>query len=682
MKADGASIAIDESLLESFVEVLPDPCVVVDSSGRVLAVNRAWVDLPRRKETAGSAISAVGIDYLAFFQSSIVDQGLHSALTGIKAVLSGQSEQFEHEYIRPIPYNFRWFRMTVRAWRQLGASALIFHRDITAEKFGNASSQTVEEEFRLLADAAPTMIWMAGPDKQCTFVNRRGLEFTGGRLEDQLGKGWLKLVHPDDRDELLKVNFTAFTQKHEFTHEYRLRHKDGDYRWVRDCGTPRFDSQNRLCGFIGSVWDLSDRKRADREADRAARYIGLVRDVAAVTNSATTMREALQRSVNVICETMGLPIGHALLIDDDEPDLAKPANIVYVKDFERFRSLDKEATPFTWPGVKDLPEEVLRAGKPSIRDILGASSAPDTSPRFKAAVRAGLRTGMQMPVVVDGNVEAILEFASEESLASDQDLLDALTAATERLARFFERRRAQIKFLKQKEELQASAERLFSMAGRLVDSQEDERRRIARDIHDDFTQRLALVSMKIGNLGGRDPESPTAELDAGLEDIRVTIAAVANDLRDLSHHLHPAMLELLGLVRALRTQCEEFQRAHGIETVFETSATDQDASPQVATCLYRVVQEGLSNIAKHSGSTNARVILTRQGNHLEMKIRDEGRGFRPDAEARNGIGLLTIEERVQFLHGAVITNSKPGSGTEIIVQLPALPLVREERLRA
>ena len=197
-------------------------------------------------------------------------------------------------------------------------------------------------------------------------------------------------------------------------------------------------------------------------------------------------------------------------------------------------------------------------------------------------------------------------------------------AATERLSRFFERRRAQIRFLQQKEELHASAERLFAMAGRLVDSQEEERRRIAREIHDDFTQRLALVSMKIGNLAGRDRTTTSRELDAGLEDVRKTTAAVANDLRDLSHQLHPAMLEILGLVGALRAQCEDIQRARGIETQFDSSVSDSDASPQAAMCLYRVLQESLMNIAKHSGSTSARVSLGPQSG----RARNAGAGRR------------------------------------------------------
>jgi PAS domain S-box-containing protein len=670
--------SLDDSLLRSFVEALPDPCVVIDGAGRVLAVNRAWRELPRRNEATFAASNPVGIDYLALFQSSTADDGVSRALIGIKAVLSGQREHFEHEYIRPMPPTFRWFRMTVHAWRELGTNAIIFHRDITAEKFGRLTPQTVDQEFRSLADSAPVMIWMSGPDKECIFVSRHWLEFTGGRIEDALGEGWPQFVHPDDRNALLKAFHTAFDQEREFAHEYRLRHKDGSYRWVRDRGSPRFDAQNRLSGFTGSVWDLSEQKQATEEAHRATRDSRLVQEVAVIANSATTMREALQRSIDVICETMRFPVGHALLINDDEPELAKSTHIVYVRDPERFATLFEMSGRMTWPTDLGAPGEVLRSGRPLFTDVLANTKFPERYPRSQASYDAGLRGGVHLPILVDDKVEAIIEFGSEDLIASDQDVIDTLMAAGERLSRFFERRRAQIKFLMQKDELQASAERLFAMAGRLVDSQEEERRRIAREIHDDFTQRLALVSVKIGNLAGRDRATTLGEMDAGLEDVRESIVAVAGDLRDLSHQLHPTMLALLGLVRALRALCEEFQRARGIETVFELSASDQDASEQAAICLYRVLQESLMNVAKHSDSASVRVSLVRQADQLEMRIRDEGRGFDPDADGRQGIGLVNIEERVRLLNGKLIVNSNPGAGTEIVVQVPAVPLTQQE----
>ena len=206
------------------------------------------------------------------------------------------------------------------------------------------------------------------------------------------------------------------------------------------------------------MWDLTDQKRATGETYRATRYAHLVRDVALAANSAITMREALQRSVDVICETMDFPVGHALLIDDDEPALAKSSHIVHVRDMERFRKLLEISNSMSWPSAKGTPEEVMRTGKPAIHDIWEDAKTPELYPRCEVSIEAGLRTGLLFPVVVDQNVEAILEFASEELLVSDEDLIGSLTAATERLSRFFERPRAQIKFLKQKEELQTVRE--------------------------------------------------------------------------------------------------------------------------------------------------------------------------------------------------------------------------------
>jgi PAS domain S-box-containing protein len=662
----------DYTLLQSLIEALPDPCIAIDSDGCVLAANRAWKELPRSDKTVDAARNPVGINYLALFPTSAKDQGSGPAVRGIKALLSGHREHFEHDYLRQTPDAFRWFRMSVRAWRQLGASALIFHRDITTEKLGRLTKETAEEEFRSLADSSPVLIWTSGPDKGCTFFNSQWLEFTGVPMDEQLGAGWVQLVHPEDRDGILRVYHLAFEENREFEFDYRLRYRDGSYRWIRDRGVPRFDSQNRLSGFIGSAWDLSDQKRATEAAEQAIRYTRLVHDVAVVAISANTVREALQRSLEVICETMMLPAAHAFLIYDDEPELAKPSQVTYAKDAKRFAALAELTSSVAFRIDEGSPGEVLRSGKPVIADSERNSSNPKRYPRARAALAAGLRASIHVPVLVDRKVEAILEFGSEEPQVS-RELTDALTEACERLSRFFERRRAQISFLKQKKELEASAARLFSMAGRLVDSQEAERRRIAAEIHDDFTQRLAMVSLKISNLARSDRAAASANLDAALEDVRKSITTVADDLRELSHQLRPATLEILGLVRALQAQCEDFNRARGVETVFEASASDHDASPQVALCLYRVLQESLMNIAKHSGNARACVTLTRQADDLELRIRDEGRGFILADGDREGMGLANVRERVGLLNGKFIVNSSPGRGTEIAVRVPASP---------
>ncbi len=688
MKREQETVSIREAWIESVIEVVPDACAVVDCSGHVIAANRAWSDLPRRSGAATAATNPVGLDYLTLFQSSTADEDLNRAVLGIDAILHGQANLFEHEYLWPSPPVFRWFRMTVRVLGHAGevGGAIILHRDITLEKFGNLTSQEAEDRFRELANSAPVLIWMSGPDKGCTFFNRPWLAFTGVPMEDQLGSGWVRLVHRNDRDAILRAYDAAFDQGSEFECEYRLQHKEGGYRWIRDHGSPRFDSHQRLTGFIGSAWDLSDQKQAAETANRAVRYTQLMRDVAAIANSTTTMREALQQAIDVICETMGFPTGHALLVSDDEPELAKSAHVVHVKELERFKTLWEMSARMVWPAEHGSPQEMLRevlhTGKPAFHDHLENSKYPDRYPRAQACLEAGLRGTVLLPILVDDRVEAIIEFGTEESITNEQELKDTLVAATERLSRFFERRRAQIQLLKQKEELEMSAQRLFSVAERLVDSQEEERRRIAREIHDDFTQRLALVSVKIGSLVGREQSSTSAEINVDLEEIRSATSAVANDLRDLSHQLHPATLGLLGPVRALRTQCEEFQRTRGIETVFESSLCDQDTSQKAATCLYRVLQESLMNIARHSGSAIARVTLTREDNEIKMRICDQGRGFSQEAKGRTGIGLLNMDERVRLLNGTLAVYSEPGAGTEIVVRIPAVAPGQQETQRA
>jgi PAS domain S-box-containing protein len=138
-----------------------------------------------------------------------------------------------------------------------------------------------EERFRLMADTAPLMIWMSGPDKRCTYFNKSWLDFTGRPLDRELGQGWSEAVHPDDVERCLNAYVNAFDARQGFQMEYRLRRFDGEYRWLRDTGVPRFGSDGNFAGYIGSCIDVTEWKRAETDADQ------LRRDVAHLTRVAT-----------------------------------------------------------------------------------------------------------------------------------------------------------------------------------------------------------------------------------------------------------------------------------------------------------------------------------------------------------------------------------------------------------
>src|SRR6266446_4372642 len=138
-------------------------------------------------------------------------------------------------------------------------------RDITKRKIAEEELRESEARFRTVADAAPVLIWMSGPDKRCTFFNKGWLDFTGRTMEQELGKGWIEGVHADDLDRCLEVYGNSFNARQPFTMEYRLRRNDGEYRWVLDNGTPRFASDGAFLGYIDSCIGITERKLAEEK---------------------------------------------------------------------------------------------------------------------------------------------------------------------------------------------------------------------------------------------------------------------------------------------------------------------------------------------------------------------------------------------------------------------------------
>src|SRR3989449_815021 len=138
-------------------------------------------------------------------------------------------------------------------------------RDITKRKIAEEELRESEARFRTVADSAPVLIWMSGPDKLCTFFNKGWLDFTGRTMEQELGKGWTEGVHADDLDHCLEVYENSFNARQPFTMEYRLRRNDGEYRWVLDNGIPRFASDGAFLGYIGSCIGITERKLAEEK---------------------------------------------------------------------------------------------------------------------------------------------------------------------------------------------------------------------------------------------------------------------------------------------------------------------------------------------------------------------------------------------------------------------------------
>ena len=240
-----------------------------------------------------------------------------------------------------------------------------------------------------------------------------------------------------------------------------------------------------------------------------------------------------------------------------------------------------------------------------------------------------------------------------------------------------ERRDAELSLVENQAELRRSYEQNQDLAGRLINAQEAERTRIARDLHDDVSQQLAGVGIMLSGLKRNLRAGSPFDVDETMAALQERTATLAHAIRHLSHDLHPGVLKHAGLAEALTQHCEEVQRLHGLALVV-SAADDLDTLEfDVALCLYRVTQEALTNIVRHARTTTAQVEVTRTDAGVELRIVDQGVGFVAIERARAGLGLRSIDERVRLAGGTVMVVSRPGQGTTLLVQIP-LQSVRVE----
>jgi signal transduction histidine kinase len=215
-------------------------------------------------------------------------------------------------------------------------------------------------------------------------------------------------------------------------------------------------------------------------------------------------------------------------------------------------------------------------------------------------------------------------------------------------------------------------EALEKVSGQLIDAQEKERRRLARELHDDICQRLAMLSLKIEKVtkGWGRGQSPAHQL----EQIWQQCSDLTVDVQALSHELHPSILDNLGLVTAIRSFCREVSEHSGVVVEFDGRDVPASLPSEVSLSLFRVVQEALHNAVKYSGQKHFEVRLQEVSGDIELQVRDEGVGF--DAtltQSGGGLGLVSMAERIHQVNGTLTIDSHPNAGTRIRARVPLTP---------
>lgn len=507
----------------------------------------------------------------------------------------------------------------------VGASKIA--RDVTEQKRAEALARESEERFRIMADNAPVMIWMAGANGGRSYFSRPWLEFTGRTLEQEAGNCWVDNVHAEERERCLEVYRSSSHKRQPFSMEYRLRRADGEYRWVLDRGVPLCTSAGEFNGYIGSCLDITEQRRVQELLHEAHA------ELEARVQERTAELEHRAAQVSAQAELL---------------DLANDAILV--------RTLDDRITYWNRGSARLYgwtKEEVL--GKHP-HDIL-CTEFPEPFENIKAQLlREGSWQGELIHKRRDGSTVIAASRWSTWSSKEGKPLgfLELNTDITDR-------KRAE--------------DTLRQMSGRLLQMQDDERRRIARELHDSAGQMLVAMDMDLASIQ-RESDRLSEEAARACQESLELVREMSKELRTMSHLLHPPLLDEAGLPSAIQWFVQGFAERSKIPVDLDLSPDLGRLSNEVETAIFRIVQEALTNIHRHSGSPTASIRIHRNSREVRLEIADKGKGF-PQEGKRNlsaangtGVGIQGMRERIRQLGGRVHIDSGP-RGTTIVATLPA-----------
>jgi PAS domain S-box-containing protein len=590
---------------------------------------------------------------------------------------------------------------------------------------GDAASNVIEERLRLIIDTMPTIVWRKLPDGSADFLNRNFREYTGLSLEDGLGWGWMmNAFHPDDR--LMEEWRTALADGKPFDKEARLRRADGHYRWFLIRAVPFRDKRGVIINWYGTTTDIEDLKRAE---DRFRLVINAIPTMAWTLRPDGVVDFVNQRWLDYT----GLTLQEEI---DDPTDVVHPEDVPKViqkwlahkavgeafEDEMRLRRADGE---YRWFLVRTAP---LRDEQGNVVEWCGVSIDIEDRKRADAAIREERARLLEAQEVAKmGSWEAELQtlnviwseqthriFETDPSRfhptrpkfrefihPEDRAKVDAAFAASldKRSPSTVEYRivmpDSRVKILEERwqafhdeegkpvriagtcrditERVQAEEE-LRRLSGNLLRSQDEERRRIGRELHDSTGQDLVALATMLGQLRSSIPsiERKPRRL---LSESRALADKCIRDVRTFSYLLHPPALDQVGIADAIRDYVTGFTKRSGIHVELELSPRIGRMAREIELALFRVVQESLTNIHRHSGSQRAKIAIHRNSD-LTLEISDFGKGVsakqsigQGDPRFHVGVGIPSMQERVKLIGGRLDIDST-SHGTFVRVTIP------------
>lgn len=654
------ALAASEARFYSLLQSLPAAVYTCDRTGRVALFNDAAVELwgrtpaPDRDQWCGS---------FKMYDPDGTPLALEMCpmATALKEgrALSGEvvierpdgTRRLVHAYPRPLYDN---------SGSIAGAVNLIL--DITDQKITQDALRESEDRFRRYFELGLIGMATTSPTKGILDVNDELCRILGYERDELLRKTWAELTHPDDLTaDVAQFNRVLAGELDGYTLDKRWIRKDGqviDSIMAAKC-------LRRLDGtvdyFVGLVQDITARKRAEAETeslkDALAGELSVMthlHDFSTRLQAGTEIQPLLEEVLSAVMAIQKADFGTLQRCKPEQKTLEIMAQRGFEEDFlEHFAE------------VRDETSACGRAMKQRKRVVIeDVEDDPGFEPHRAIAASAGFRAVQSTPLL--GRNDEMLGMISthfREPRAPSERELRWTDLYAVHAAQIIEREKNQLALFHYQQELR-------TLSARLIEAQEIQSRHLARELHDAFSQKLAVMGIEMAALAQRSSESATV-LPGRLTRLTEQIGGLAKDIHDISRQLHPAILYDLGLEAALKNECLVFAEQRGIPTEFDAINIPRKVPEDVALCLYRVAQECLRNVAAHANATSARVSLSADMGEIAMEIVDGGDGFDVNKSKGVGLGLISMDERVRLVNGTFSVSSQPGKGTIVSVRVPS-----------
>ncbi len=527
-------------------------------------------------------------------------------------------------------------------------------RDLTEKRKSEEEIKNSRDFYLKLLNDFPTPVWRSGLDGKCNYFNKAWLNYTGRTIEEELSEGWVTNLHLDEREKVVKVYNEAFRQKKYFTVEYRLKDSHGEYKWMIDFGMPYFDIENNFAGFIGSCYDIDDRKKYEETINTLLR-------IGEKLYSSLEINQILDSLVIESIQLANAEGGFACVKNENEFVVKRYYHKDHWEYFERNYQIDdnilkrfdstREAILINNVGnYENIDQELV--SKYSIRQIL-------STPLF----------GSNGDLI--GFFEIHNKKANKEINKDDMYLLNAVarnaSISIAKSLNYEQLRKTEI-------QLRNSESELRNLAVQIQYAREAERQHIAREVHDELGQLFTGINLNISLLTEliEQNQKPTVdEIIYELRSVQQYVQKGIQAVRDISGSLRSYVLDHLGLIPAVQEYCREIERMSNVKCNFQSEVESFNFSDERNVAVFRIIQEAITNVLRHAEATIIDVTICQSDTNLEIEILDNGKGIIEGNEVlTRSMGILGMKERAIFLNGKLKINSVKSKGTTIHLSVP------------